>query len=754
MTHGGRWVRASVAIVCSLGAFGLAMHPSGVDGVEPPVEDSYWKLGVGSYGLHDGLDGARFDWLYLCYGNISATRETTERINRLLEINPRLKVLIRVWPIMSKGDCQQNRHQATMWHYLYKPGVKEKVLEEIDRQIHVVLDHIARPENVIGSTFLEELPAHFSAVPMSKNTELGWAMERFRKEIEAERGKPLVWDDDMRRWWGTKWVQVMEEIHAAMKKSSGNRRVFYYQMTTFKSLDMVPQDTPLSTPMLMPVSWKDIIKPGLCDGFFAYPNNTVVWNRYLKLAKENGWLFFSQVSHPSGMRLSPWDECVRLAKTRVPHNLGYFFFCGGECAASNAWNDDPGIPPGPKWNTRGPSTKLHIRRHLALEDVGMDIVRHQPPLRLSVDLPLDDAAAGEFMHARVIVENTREPSFYLDPKDAVARNATVTLTLPPGFYLDPSHSATATLKLGDLAAGQFCVGDWWVSVKKDFGGKITTPFVFTGRADKSPPAVVETAKDAAVAFGQPHEIGIPGTMWKEAAYRLPPGRGDGPPRVVIEGLAGPVRQPAVGDQFNTIRYDGVIEAGMKLVLDPRDGARLFTEPIVADDGKARADATDPNGYKPFDDGYMVLRYGSRARVDAKMPLKVSLSGKSEEDGNCHVILRFRMRKAGVTKDMGVLTNRFNNTWRTVTAMVTPPDGAVSLENVFVYRFQSKGKVWFGPITVVRADADPSGVDVTSRLRGSYPSLSRWHVHEYHYTDDNPPSLRPRVRVRLEVPKQE
>ncbi len=193
---------------------------------------------------------------------------------------------------------------------------------------------------------------------------------------------------------------------------------------------------------------------------------------------------------------------------------------------------------------------------------------------------------------------------------------------------------------------------------------------------------------------------------------------------------------------------------MKLVLDPHDGARLFTEPIVADDGRDRTDATDPNGFKPFDDGYMVLRYGSKARVNAKTPLKVSLAGKAEDGGNCHVILRFRMRKAGVTKDTGVLTNRFNNTWRTVTATVTPPDGAVSLQNVLVYRFRSQGKVWFGPITVARADADFAGVDVTSRLRGSFPSLSRWRVHEYHYTDDNPPSLRPRVRVRLEVPEEE
>ena len=30
-----------------------------------------------------------------------------------------------------------------------------------------------------------------------------------------------------------------------------------------------------------------------------------------------------------GMRLGSWDECVGLAKTRIPQNLGYFWYCEG-----------------------------------------------------------------------------------------------------------------------------------------------------------------------------------------------------------------------------------------------------------------------------------------------------------------------------------------------------------------------------------------------------------------------------------------
>ena len=103
-----------------------------------------------------------------------------------------------------------------------------------------------------------------------------------------------------------------------------------------------------------------------------------------------------------------------------------------------------------------------------------------------------------------------------------------------------------------------------------------------------------------------------------------------------------------------------------------------------------------------------------------------------------------------TKDVGTLVKRFTSTWRTVVAPVHVPDGAVSLQRVLLYRFRSKGKVWYGPVKVERTDADPKGVDVSDRLRGAFPSLARGRVHVYHYTDDNPPSVRPRVRVQLRM----
>lgn len=209
-------------------------------GAKPGEKDYYWRLGEGLYygGLHGitELDAARFDWLYFCFGNIPATRETTEQLNRLLKINPNLKIMIRLWPIIGLGDCKENRYQATFLHYLYKQGVKEKIHQRIREQIHVVLDHLTRPENVVGLTFLEELPGHFSASPFrvaGTRDKVSWAMERFRKEIEAERGKPLRWDNETRRWWAQKWVKVINEIDATMKKEAPGRLVFYYLQTGY-----------------------------------------------------------------------------------------------------------------------------------------------------------------------------------------------------------------------------------------------------------------------------------------------------------------------------------------------------------------------------------------------------------------------------------------------------------------------------------------------------------------------------------------
>lgn len=722
-------------------------------GVLLPATDYYWKLGVGIYfGGFDSLtelDVARFDWLYLCYGNIPATRETTELLNRFLKINPRLKIVIRVWPIMGLGDCKENRYQATFLHYLYKPGVKEKIHERIRQQVRIVLDHIEKPENVIGLTFLEELPGHFSGYPFRRNDGLTWDLIRFKDEIEKERGKPLKWDDESRLWWARKWVHVINEIHATMKKESRGRLVFYYLQTNHSTLDMVKEGTPLSTPMLIPHRWSDVIEPGLCDGFFAYPNNEKIWREhYLRFALKNNWLFFSQLSHPAGMRLSSWEKCVELAKTRVPQNLGYFFYCEGDCSVGNAWNVDKSIPSDPRWNIRGISRKLHIRLHLAKQNVGMDIVRKQEPLKLYVDFPLAKARPQGFIHPRVIVQNAREASFFLDPKEAIVRNVSLSLRVPRNFSLPETNSPPATIKLPELASGERCVVDWWVKVGKDFDGKISEPFILTAKAEGARPLVLKIDKDTTIPSCEPHLIGISGTSWVEATYRLK--KPEVRPRIEIECLRGTVHNPRISDGFNEVSYRGVLYPGQRVVLDPEFGARLFYTPYVDDDGSSRRDRDDPSGYKRFDRGYIVLGFSTRGRVEKDVPLKVTISGRAEDGGQSLVVLRFKTTTG--TVDRSILVNRFTQEWRVVSQTVVPPPEAIALQNVYLYRFRSKGSVWYGPVKVERADASPEGVDVSERVEGVFPALSATSYRIYTYRDDNPPTSYPRARIQLRLPE--
>ncbi|MEA3403457.1 MAG: hypothetical protein U9R79_19600 [Armatimonadota bacterium] len=723
--------------------------------VSAQVEDHYWELGVGCYwggmgGLTE-LDVARYDWLYLCFGNVSASDETVAQVNRFLEINPDLKVVIRLWPIMSLGDCAENRYQATFLHYLYEPGVREGVVERINQQVSVVLENISRPENVVGLTFLEELPGHFSGDPFRQNEdgqEPTWAMERFREEIEAEVGRPLTWDDEMRRWWGEKWVQVINDIHAAMKEASRGRLIWYYQQTNHTSLDMVPEGTPLDTRMLMPIHWGDIIKPGLCDGFFAYPNNRQIWDRYTRLAREHDWLMFSQVSHPGRMRLCPWDECLAMATERLPQNMGYFFYCPGDCAANDAWNDDPGIPDDPEWNIRGVSQPLHHRRFLARQDVGMDIVRSQPPLRVLLDLPLDAAEPGGVMHVSAVVENAREPSFFLDPEGARAEGVTVTLTPPGDFTVDPAASPPATLELGEMAPGQRRLADWWVSVPDGFTGTESGPFTVRAEAEGATPTVVTATGDTAMPLAEPHEVGISGTRWLEPGFRL---AGDVQPTIIIECISGTVRNPAISDGRARVQYLGTLERGHRLVIDPREGSRLITLPLLDDDGSSRADTGDPTGFRSFDEGYLVIRLRVGRKVEPGSTLSVKISGKAQAGAQSHVVLRFGTED-GETVDVGGLTNRFGEQWREAEAEFTVPESATELQWVYLYRFGREGRVWYGPVSVRAAGEDDTGADVSEQVRGRFPTLRRGTFTVIGYEDESQPTTRPRARVQLALPE--
>ncbi|MFW5866868.1 MAG: hypothetical protein ACOCX2_03565 [Armatimonadota bacterium] len=711
-------------------------------------QDRYWELGVGAYlggmqGFTD-LDIARYDWVYVCFGNIGATEETAQAIDRMLAINPDLKIVLRLWPIMGKGDCPENRHQATFLHYLYDPEVKAEVDASIHEQFDVIADNISKPENIVGLTFLEELPGHFSGRPM-RSGEVSWAMERFREEIEAERGEPLVWDEATALWWGEKWAEAINEIHRVMKEASDGKTIWYYQAVGNTTFDLVPEDTPATQKNLVPIRYEQVVKPGLCEGFFAYPVRDERWDAYLSLAEENDWPFFSQLSHPGFMRLHDWEHTVEMVEARVPQNMGYFLYCPGDCAKKNAWNDDPQFTGKPEHNIRGVSKTLHQRQILARADVGMDVVRAQPALRLHVDLPIEKAEAGGWLHVAALVENVREPSFFLDPAEAVAPDCRVTLTVPDGFTIDEEASAPPTIGLDLMEPGEMRLADWWVSVAEDWDGELAGNFTLTASAAEGAATEVALEEDTAIPLGQPHLIGASGATWIEPGFRL---SASAQPPITIEAVRGEVTNPVLTDGRARVAFDGTLRVGQRLIMRPGGDSELLTLPLVADTGSGRADADDPTGFRAFDDGYLVERVRVNRDVTPGETLAVSVAGKAEGGAQSHLVLRFVMED-GSTQDAGALTNRFREDWRVIDGEVTVPEGATQLQQVFLYRFKSEGAVWYGPVSVeARATAEPE--DCAQRVSGTFPTIERGGFAQIRYEDDDLATIAPRALVQMQL----
>jgi hypothetical protein len=715
-------------------------------------DDRYWELGVGAYfggtaGMTD-LDVARYDWIYVCFGNISANEETAALIDRLLQINPELKIVLRLWPIMGKGDCPENRSQATFLHYLYDPEVRQAVDDEIQRQFDVIADNISRPENIVGLTFLEELPGHFSGRPMS-NGAVSWDMERFRAEIEAERGKPLVWDEETAAWWGEKWVEAINGIHRAMKQASDGRTIWYYQAVGSPSLDRVPEGTPLTQRGLVPIRFEQIIQPGLCDGFFAYPNNAEVWRSFTEMAREHNWPFFSQLSHPGGMRLCPWEECIALARERMPQNMGYFLYCPGDCSLKHAWNDDPQFAGKPEQNIRGVSMPLHQRQILAAQDVGMDVVQAAPRLRLHPDLPLSKAEPGGYLHLSAIVENVMEPSWFRDPDEATARGCMVSLALPEGFSLDPAVSPPADLAIGDLAPGELRLADWWVSVGEGYDGTPVGEFGLRAAAAAGGPTELKLSEDTAIPLGLPHAIGATGTRWIEPGFRLAE---TVQPEIVIQPVSAQVTNPSLSDGTATVSYESIVTPGQRLILRPGGRSELITLPLLEDVGGDRVDPGDPSGFRALDDGYLVVKLPVNREVTPGQSLHVALQGKAEGGAQSHLVMRFELAD-GTTGDAGGLTNRFSADWRTVEGDVTVPENAVRLQQVFLYRFKQEGQIWYGPARITIGDGPAAAEDCSARVRGTLPTVPRGGFAVIRYEDLDVPAVAPRAVVQLVVPEQ-
>jgi len=542
------------------------------------VESHYWDLGVGAYGSLSGsedtwsnttdLDKARMDWLTINFGSYTVNPDV---YNRQLRLNPRLKYLVRLWPINNLG-WKENRYKATFLDYLYKPGVKEKLLAETSRQIRLVLDGIDRPENVLGFTFLEELPGHFAdnGLVVRDPDTLPWGVEKYKDRIAADLGANFQWDERARLWWGSQYAKVLNEINSHIKRESGDKWVFIWLQTNHVTLDWAKEGETIIRRKLVPFYWRDVIRPGVADGFFAYPNGEFIWNRYLALAKENNWLFFSQLMQRGGGRLASWETSIRLAETRVPQNLGYFLFITGDDDRGE-WNADPSIRADDNFHPL--SIRSHYRKHLAQRNVNMEIVRRHlsPEVQLGYDVSQPQEIVYTF-HA--LVRNMRDPSWFAEPDDAVLRDVRVTLSLPSGMGCDPKYSPPATVTIERMDPGELRQIIWWPSVDGKVGISEETPVIVTVAAPGMEP--VTSRWTGAVSRIEPdpvHEVRRSGESW----YYPVLGRAGGATIVRMQCLRSQATMPTLQVNGSKAIFLGTVLAGQTLVIGPGRKASLIDQ---------------------------------------------------------------------------------------------------------------------------------------------------------------------------------
>ena len=435
---------------------------------EKASDYNYWDLGVGGYGSNYAgdithLDRARMDWLYVCFGNEPATKANTERLNSYLKINPKQKYVIRLWPVFRHKRPGSNQvTPVTFMDYLYMPGIKERLRKSIKSQVDSVMLYIDDKDAVYGFTFLEENPTHFSdrgdRLPL--NAPPPRDMVYYKAQYEKETGKKLVkWNEDTKRWWCAKYLQVTNEINSYIKEVSGGKRVFMYFLSHTRTTEFLAPGESIMGPMVMTFSMKDVIGHG-ADGLFAFPTNKYYLEKWQKLCAELKVPYFSQLSVGGMMRLPSWKDALAIAKSKSKENLGYFFHAFDDIRGQ--WNDAP----------YGKGDPLILdqfgkkyRMHCAAENVGMDVVRKNFAPQLLFDHELKNLKIGSYAPIFCIIKNPADSSWFpVGEKDAgVMKNIKMTLEIPEEFELPiPNNPYPVNMTLDELPGGESTIITWWV----------------------------------------------------------------------------------------------------------------------------------------------------------------------------------------------------------------------------------------------------------------------------------------------------
>jgi len=728
----------------------LLIAPFGINaqGPEPRApKDWYWQLGAGQYwnvGLGTELDGAMWDWLLVTY----PAPESYRLLERCHQINPKQKYVMRINVPAGLGDARYYLGTATFLDYYYKPGVREKTHDQIRDVVRSTIEDFKCPDSIFAYTYSEELPGWWGCgdiIAWGKDpTQVPRELERYRKNIEAERGKPLVWDDETRLWAGKKYVESINDIHRIIKEASGGKMIIYWHHAGYDLLDTVPEGTPLTAKGLYPIRAEDIIKPGLCEGIMVGASGKSIFEkRFEPLLQKHHWPYFYQLSHPATMRLMSWADAVAVAEQKRPENLGYMFYCEGNCRRRR-WNDDPAIPADD--NVRSASIPTHMRRHCAQRGVGREVVRRYFRPRVQLQVSLDKRKPGDLFPVYTVVTNTRDETYYLDKEEARLHDVKVTLSLPDALAISPKHSGPATLSFGTLEALDKRLAEWWIVVKQPFKPPLDEPIRVAVEAQDAPSGSAETLVSAALPGLEKHVLRRSGEYWDEPGFGLPSDK----PWVEMVPLNAPVKNPAITDGEHTWTYQGEIYVGQRLVIAPDGTARLHPQNLLPDTSKQLSDPDDPTGYRAFDKGYGVLNLWVSKYVKPGSKYRLTLEGKAEGGANSMANIRCFTFKNEV-KALLVMHNLFSDKWQAVTREVEIPRNVNSLRRFYLYRYHKKGRIWYGQPRLEPADLPAEGLDVSARVAGS-PLRLQHGLTRITYRDESLPTLDPKITVRLFYPE--
>jgi hypothetical protein len=708
------------------------------------------------YGLghNDPIDNARFDWTFILFGNEDAAdQETIARCNEVLRLNPAHKFVLRTWPILNLGDSPENSNQATMFHYLYAPHTKERLLAEVQRQISVMVHGLAKPESVVAATFLEELPANFTSDPFSqqwanwrKGDPLPWDIARFHREIEAEIGEPFDLTNDRHRlWWGRRYTEVITEIHRAMKAALGQRPVLYYQKAGYLAMDIAPTvlgDKRSSN--VLPIRYGDLVGPGKADGIFGYPNSRNTWQVEAQAPADMlGCSLFSQISLPPTMRLGTLSEMIAMAKWVSPHNLGTFLFpTWGR--KSHAWNEL-------EYQNDSFWTSIdHIRRFGWERQIHMDIVRDGLPPVVAVSYERASVSEGTF-YVRAVIWNQRDPSWYGGSTDLATLKA-VSANIRTPENVGVTSEGNVTRYVGDIGPRDGRAVEWTVQTRPRSALAPADHFVvFAAAQDGSEGAGTSPSKPGFAGAGEERLIGRSGDRFLELD-------GSSPAAASVELLPlGPdIAFPRLrrdGDR-DSITYRETLRHNTRLVMGRGSTVRLFANELFPTSVRQfYRRQGETGGAAEVKEGYLVF---ATPQVDVRSDerYQVSVTGWAHGGGNCQVVARFSGVQAGETfnADVPVLSDCFSDALSTAVSkeLIVPRlDAGTAHMALLFYRARDRGSVSYRSFDCRRSDIPEAGLDVSAKVDGTLgASTGPFSVWTYEDQSDPLPDGRAKLRVRF------